>query len=319
MQKSVRPGVTSVSRVASRRRIFFEALNPYFGYFYTVKKTIRKAASCFQNIELVDTDEFGKVLLLDNITQLGERNDYSYHEPMVHPALCCHPKPESVLVIGGGDGCLLREILKYPTVARIELAEIDGGVIRFAKKYLAAIHRNAFDSERLHINITDGRKYTEEHPGEFDVIIMDMTDPFGPSKMLYTSNFFRLVRRAFRSENGVFVMHTESPVSRPAAFSCISRTLRSVFAHVNQLYLYIQMYGVLWSVAVCSSGIDLSRVKPASIDRKLRRYGIGDLLVYNGATHAAMQTAYPYIERLLQRPARIITDQRPDFPDDFIL
>ncbi|MBN1578489.1 MAG: polyamine aminopropyltransferase [Chitinispirillaceae bacterium] len=318
MQKSIRPGVVSINRISPRRRIFFEALNPYFGYFYTVKKSIRKAASLFQDIELVETDEFGKVLLIDNITQIGERDDCSYHEPMVHPALCCHPKPESVLVIGGGDGCLLREVLKYPTVTRVELAEIDHGVIQFSKKYLAAIHRNAFDSERLHINITDGRKYTGEHPGEFDVIIMDMTDPFGPSKMLYTSNFFRLVRRAFRNEKGIFVMHSESPVSRPAAFSCIGRTLRSVFSHVNQLYLYIQMYGVLWSVAVCSTTVDISLVKQSSIDRTLKKYGIDDLQVYNGATHAAMQIPYPYIKKLLQKPARIITDNHPDFPDDFI-
>ncbi|MBN1306894.1 MAG: polyamine aminopropyltransferase [Chitinispirillaceae bacterium] len=318
MQKSIRPGVAHINRIAPRRRIFFEALNPYFGYFYTVNKSIRKTSSFFQNIELVETDEFGKVLLLDNITQVCERNEYSYHEPMVHPALCCHPKPESVLVIGGGDGCLLREILKYPTVTRVEVAEIDHGVIHFAKKYLAAINRNAFESGRLHINITDGRKYIEEHPGEFDVIIMDMTDPFGPSKMLYTSNFFRLIRRAFRSEKGMFVMHSESPVSRPAAFSCIGKTLRSVFTYVNLLYCYIQMYGVLWSIAVCSSTVDISLIKPAAIDRMLQKNGIDDLQVYNGATHAAMQVPYPYITKLLRKPARIITDNRPDFPDDFI-
>lgn len=318
MQKSVRPRVAPINRIAPRRRIFFEALNPYFGYFYTVKRSIRKAVSSFQDIELVETDEFGKVLLLDHITQLGERNDYSYHEPMVHPALCCHPKPESILVIGGGDGGLLREILKYPVVKRVDLAEIDRGVIQFARKYLTAIHQNAFDSDRLHVAITDGRKYTEEHPGEYDVIIMDMTDPFGPSKMLYTSNFFRSVRRALRTADGIFVMHSESPVSRPKTFACINRTLRSVFTHVNQLYLYIQMYGVLWSIAVCSMEIDCSMVRPRTIDMKLKKYGIGDLQVYTGTTHAAMQTPYPYITTLLKKPARIITDSRPDFPDDFI-
>ncbi len=317
MQKSIRTGVAPIGRIAAGRRVFFEALNPHFGYFYTVKRSLCKATTGFQRIELVDTDEFGKVFLLDDITQLGERNDYSYHEPMVHPALCCHPRPESVLVIGGGDGCLLREVLKYPTVKRVELAELDGGVIRFAKKHLRSVHRGSFDSNRLHINITDGRKYTQEHPGEFDVVIMDMTDPFGPSVMLYTSSFFRLVKRAFRDDNGLFVMHSESPVSRPKTFACINRTLRSIFTYVNQLYCYIQMYGVLWSVAVCSPAVDISVVQPRRIDRQLIKYGINDLQVYNGATHAAMQTPYPYIKRLLDKPARIITDKNPDFPDDF--
>ena len=318
MQKSVRPGITSAGRVAPGRRVFSEALNPHFGYYYTVKKTVKKASTPFQRIELVETDEFGKVLILDDITQLGERNDYTYHEPMVHPALCSHPKPESVLVIGGGDGCLLREIIKYPTIKRIELAELDRDVILFAKKHLASIHQNAFDDPRLTINITDGRHFTQEHPGEFDVVIMDMTDPFGPSKMLYTSNFFRLVKRSLRNERGIFVMHSESPVSRPMAFACINRTLRSVFTNVNQLYLYIQMYGVLWSVAVASPAIDITRIAARSIDRQLVKYGIRNLQVYSGATHGAMQTPFPYIAALLEQPARIITDRRPDFPDDFI-
>jgi spermidine synthase len=317
MPKSVRQGIVC-DRIVRDRRIFCEALNPHFGYFYTVKKSVKKGATPFQRIELVDTDEFGKVLLLDDITQLGERNDYSYHEPMVHPALCCHPAPHSVLIIGGGDGCLLREILKYPVVKRIELAEIDGGVIEFAKKHLAPIHGNAFDDRRLTINVTDGRQYTKDHPGEFDVVIMDMTDPFGPSKMLYTDAFFRLVRRSLRDERGIFVMHSESPASRPGAFASINRTLRSVFTNVNQLYLYIQMYGVLWSVAVASPSVDISRISARTIDRRLAKYGISGLQVYNGATHGAMQTPFPYISALLAQPARIITDRRPDFPDDFI-
>ncbi len=318
MQKSVRSLEAALKRIAPGRKIFMEALNPYFGYFYTVRKSICKARSCFQDIELIETDEFGKVLLLDHITQIGERNDYCYHEPMVHPAMCCHPKPESVLVIGGGDGGLLREILKYNVVKRVDLAEIDKGVIQFSKKHLKSIHCNSFDSDRLHINIIDGRKYAEEHPKEYDVVIMDMTDPIGPSKMLYTKEFYCIVRRAFRTDKGIFVMHSESPVSRPKTFACINKTLRSVFTYVNHMYVYIQMYGVLWSIALCSMRIDCSRVKPETIDKKLKANGIRGLRVYGGATHAAMQTPYPYIGDLLKQPARIITDKSPDFPDDFI-
>lgn len=311
MQKSIRSGVA-----AGEKRIFFEALNPRFGYFYTINKTLKKGVTDFQQIELVDTDEFGKVLLLDNITQLGERCEYSYHEPMVHPALCCHPKPESVLVIGGGDGGILREVLKYRAVKRVVLAELDGEVVSFAKKHLATVHRKAFDDARVSVNIVDGRTYTTEHPGEFDVVIMDMTDPFGPSKMLYSKEFYRIVMKSFKNSNGIFVMHSESPVSRPATFASINRTLRSVFTHVNQLYTYIQMYGVLWSFAISSPGIDTAAPSRRLIDGRLKKNGIADLKVYNGSTHAAMQTPYPYITTLLGKSGRIITDKRPDFPDE---
>lgn len=318
MPKSVRPGVTPIPHVAKKRKVFFETLNPHFGYFYTVKKSISKGHTDYQQIELIDTDEFGKVLLLDNITQLGERNDQSYHEPMVHPALCSHPNPKSVCIIGGGDGGILREVLKHPSVKKVNMVELDQGVISFAKKHLASVHKNAFDDPRLELTITDGRGFIEQQRGAFDVVIMDMTDPFGPSKMLYTSNFFRKVKKALRNDNGLFVMHSESPISRPTAFACINKTLSSVFPEVSLMYVYIQMYGILWSISVCSPTVNIGAQTATAINRKLKKRNIEGLKVYTGETHHAMMTPYPYIYDALKRPARIITDRRPDFPDDFI-
>jgi spermidine synthase len=317
MQKHFRTGVEATADT-TRRRVFTEALNPFFGYFYTIKKSLHKEKTKYQQLELVDTDEFGTVLLIDNITQVAERNDAHYHEPMVHPAFCSHPKPENVLVIGGGDGGILREVLKYSTVKRVDLAELDQEVINFSKKYLGSVHKGCFDDPRIKTHVVDGRKYTEAHPGEYDIIIMDMTDPYGPSRMLYTRDFFKKINKAFRNKNGIFVMHSESPVSRPGAFSSIQKTLNSVFNNVNPLYLYIQMYAVLWSVTLCSQTIDASAVKAATIDKKLIKNGIGNLQVYSGATHLSMQVEFPYINQILKRPARIITDVKPDFPDDFI-
>jgi spermidine synthase len=307
-----------MGRLAKRRRVYHEALNPYFGYFYTVKKTLRRASTKYQKIELVDTDEFGKVLLLDDITQTAEKNDYMYHEPMVHPAMCCHPKPRNVLVVGGGDGGIAREVLKHPAVKRVELAELDEGVVRFSRKYLGGVHDDCYDDPRVNVNIADGRKFTEERPGEFDVVIMDMTDPFGPSRMLYTREFYRLAKRAMRDRAGIFVMHSESPVARPGAFACINKTLSSVFKCVNPLYMYIQMYAVLWSITAASDGVDLGAAKPAAVDRKLARLGIKGLKMYDGAAHAAMLTPYPYISEILAKPARVITDAKPEFPDNFL-
>lgn len=316
MQKHIRSGV--VTPKTSRQRVFTEALNPNFGYFYTIKKTLRKGKTKYQNIELVETDEFGTVLLLDNITQVAERNDSHYHEPMVHPAICCHPKPQTVLVIGGGDGGIIREVLKYPCVKRVDMAELDGEVINFSRKYLKSVHRGAFDDPRLNINVVDGRAFTENHPGEYDIVIMDMTDPHGPSSMLYTREFYRSIKRSFRDSNGVFIMHSESPISRPEAFGCIQKTLSSVFKNVNPFYIYIQMYAVLWSITMCSDVIDASAIKPADINKKIKKSGLKDLEVYSGQTHASMLVEYPYISQILKQPARIITDARPDFPDNFI-
>ena len=289
-----------------------------YGYFYTVRKRIRTCSTAFQKLDLVDTGEFGRVLILDGITQIAEQNEFQYHEPMVHPALCTHPHPTSVLVIGAGDGAILREVLKYPSVTTVDLAELDEGVIAFSKKYLTSIHKDSFSDPRVRVNIVDGRKFVEENPGRFDAVIMDMTDPFGPSKYLYTREFFTHVKRSLRSTDGVFCMHTESPVMRPDTFACIQKTLRSVFPLVRPFYVYIQMYSALWSITVCSEGSDTAALSAGKVDARLKKYNIDGLKFYTGAQHAAAQAAFPYIDDILKRKTRIITDKRPDIPDDII-
>ena len=301
-----------------RRAIHTEWLNSRFGYFYTVSGKIHSCRTRFQKLDLVSTNEFGRVLMLDGITQVAQSCEFAYHEPMVHPAMCTHPCPRSVLVIGGGDGGILREVLKYPCVESVVLAELDEGVITFSKKYLPSIHKDAFSDRRLSIHIVDGRKYVEEHAGCFDVVIMDMTDPFGPSKYLYTRDFFSAVKRSFNSKKGVFAMHTESPIARPQTFSCIQHTLRSVFPYTRPLYAYIQMYAVLWSITVSSEGSDTAIIKPAAIDRKLSAYKIRNLQFYNGSIHHAAQAAWPYITNLLLKKSRVLTDAHPDIPDDIV-
>jgi spermidine synthase len=236
---------------------------------------------------------------------------------MVHPALCSHPNPRSVLVIGGGDGGILREVLKYPTVEQVDFAELDEQVIDFSRKYLAKMNRYSFDDPRVAIHVTDGREWVERHPGLYDVVIMDMTDPFGPSVMLYTREFFRAVKKSFRNDKGIFVMHAESPVSRPAAFNCIVKTLQAVFGTVQPIYLYIQMYAVLWSIALASDAGTVATCRAAMIERRLKKYGLEGLKVFSGRTLEAMRVPYPYIEDILRSRGRVITDKAPRFPDHF--
>jgi spermidine synthase len=307
-----------VMTVRSQNTVHREWLNERFGYFYTVKKRLHACTTAFQKLDLVETGEFGRVLILDGITQIAEKNEFQYHEPMVHPAFCTHPGPRRVLVIGAGDGAILREALKYPSVESVDLAELDEGVIRFSKKYLASIHRRAFDDPRVRIHVVDGRDFVGDHRGCFDVVIMDMTDPFGPSKYLYTKDFFKMVKRSFRTPEGVFSMHTESPITRPNTFACIQKTLKSVFSHVRPFYVYIQMYAVLWSITTASDASDMAALSAAMVDGKLKKYNINGLKMYNGAVHEAFQTPYPFISDILRKKTHILTDRRPDVPDDIL-
>jgi spermidine synthase len=145
---------------------------------------------------------------------------------------------------------------------------------------------------------------------------MDMTDPFGPSRMLYTSEFFRHVAAALRDERGVFSMHSESPVARPVAYRCIGKTLQSVFPTVRHAYSFIKMYATYWSFAVAGRETDIASVDARSVQARLSERNIGPLHVIDGASWSALQNELPYV-RAIPNGVPVITDERPVFPDHF--
>jgi spermidine synthase len=268
-------------------------------------------------MEIVETKEFGRVLLLDGVTQVAQKLEQLYHEPMVHIALTSHPDPKDVLIIGAGDGGILREVLKHP-VDQAVMAELDGGVVEFCDRLMPEINQGAFKDKRYQLEVGDGRKYVETTDKKFDAVIMDMTDPFGPSAMLYTREFFGHVKDTFKDRNGLFVMHTESPISRPNTFKQCIRTLDSVFTHRRTFYLYIQMYAVLWTVTVCSDGVDPALIPPVELAKRLAARGISGLQVYSPATHHSMLVEFPFVAKLVEesKDVPIITDANPKVIDD---
>lgn len=299
------------------KRIFYEWLNEHHGYFYTINRTLHEGKSDYQKVELVETEELGNVLLLDSITQVGQKSDWQYHEPMVHLPMLAHERPRRVLVIGGGDGGILREVLRHPSVEHVDFAELDADVVEFSRQYLPDINHGAFDNEKVHVHITDGRSFVEQSDQTWDVAIMDMTDPFGPSKMLYTREFFAYVRDHLDPNKGMFTMHSESPVARPIAHQCIRRTLGSAFPVVRTAYAFIQMYATYWSFTVASNGPDIAAFDADTIDKRIRSRGLEALRMINGDTWQAMQVPFPYISQIHKESVPVITDNAPDFPDHF--
>ena len=298
-------------------RYLVERLNPTFGYFYKAGKTLHRGKTKWQNLEIIESEEFGNVLLLDGVTQVTSRNEFLYHEPMVHPALASHPDPRDVLIIGAGDGGILREVLKHP-VQKAVMAELDGGVVDFCDKLMPEINAGAFADKRYRLEVGDGRKFVEGTKERFDAVIMDMTDPFGPSVMLYTKEFFQHVKATFKDSKSLFVMHTESPISRPNTFKQCHRTLAEVFIYRRTFYLYIHMYAVLWSITVCSDGTDVAEISPAEIAARLVARGIGGLHAYSPQTHHSMLGEFPFISDLLAdlHSVPVITDASPVVLDD---
>ena len=180
-----------------KKKYVKEFLNDDFGFFYSYKKSLFRTRSTYQRIQAVETDEFGRALLLDGIMQVGEKNEYLYHEVMTHPAMLSHANPKDVLVIGGGDGGILKEVLKHPSVRTITHVDIDFKVREVAQKYLPAVSDGAFTNDKVKFVCEDGRTFIEKHPKCYDIIIMDMTDPFGQAIKLYTYEYFKMVKKCF--------------------------------------------------------------------------------------------------------------------------
>jgi len=299
-----------------------ENANAHFGFFYKVNKMLASRQTQFQKAELADTSAFGKTLLLDGRTQVTERWEYRYHEPLVHPSMLIHPCPKRALLIGGGDGGTLREILRYNSIEAVDFAELDPDVVAFSKEHFPSIHGGAFSDPRVSFHFGDGRAFAEEKakktPNSYDIIIMDMTDPIGPAQMLYTKEFFTLIKKLFKDKDSIFTMHGESPMAWPEAFACIGATLGEVFANVTTSTCYVPMYGTLWSFRYAGDS-----ALPKAADSKLAEERINQRLtaklkIINESMWHALFAKDPVIEEAQANPShRIITDADPVFPGIF--
>jgi len=258
---------------------------------YKVKETLVTKKTPYQELAIVDTYALGRMLLLDGIVQTSIEDEYVYHEMIAHIPLFTHPNPKKVLVVGGGDGGSIREILKHPSVEKAVLCEIDQVVIDECKKYLPEISC-ALDDERCEIFIGDGIKYVHEHKNEFDVIIVDSTDPFGAAEGLFGGSFYKEISECL-TEDGIFVAQTESPFYLPEVVKRVYNDAKAVFPVTKLFMAGIPTYpSGYWSFTVGSKKLD---PEYAEIDNK---YDIENLKYYNKRLHKASFVLPQFIEKL---------------------
>lgn len=174
-----------------------------------INKALYSGESEFQRIDVLDSYEFGKILVLDGVIMLTEKDECIYHEMMVHIPMAVHPNVKKVLVIGAGDGGALRELIRYPEIEHIDLVEIDEEVIRVSKEFLPNL-ASSFDDPRVQVEIADGLRFVRTKVNEYDLIIVDSTDPFGPGEGLFTREFYGNCYNALK-EDGILVNQHESP------------------------------------------------------------------------------------------------------------
>ncbi len=263
-----------------------EFLTDEWGFFVRSARQYERFTSPYQTVEVHDTVPFGKLFRLDGCFMTSEKDEFFYHENLVHIAAVAHPQPERALVVGGGDGGSAEEILKHPSIKSVTLAEIDLAVVDISRKYLQAVHRGALDDPRLALRIEDGFAYVRNSADTFDLIVLDLTDPGGPSKPLYTPEFYRACA-ARLSPMGALTLHIASPVAHPERVRATLANLRSAFAIVCPYLTSVPLYGGLWMMACCSSLLDPRTMTPREIERRISQRNLQHLQFYNGDTHRA--------------------------------
>jgi spermidine synthase len=286
---------------AGSDELIFDWLNANAGYGFTATRRLQTIDSPYQRVEVYDTPQFGKLFRLDGRLMTSEKEEFFYHECMTHPALLTHPNPQSVLVIGGGDGGSSEEIFKHPSVKRIVMAELDAAVIDVARGHLGEIHRGALDDPRLEIRIGDGFEYVKNASEKFDLIVLDLTDPDTPAFHLYSEEFFRLCRERLNL-GGLLTLHLGTPVYAPETVKKNAASLRRVFKQVHPLALFIPLYGSLWCLAVASDSANPRLISSETIAARMRERRLGVLGYYNADLHGAL-FALPNFVRALTDPA----------------
>lgn len=289
----------------SEPRYMAERLTPDFGFYLRESTRVAQKQSPWQHIEVFDNALFGRVMRIDGCFMTSERDEFFYHEPMVHLPAIAHGGPRSALVVGGGDGGAVEELLKHPGMQRVVLAELDAEVIAMARAWLGGIHHGALDNPRVDIRLGDARALIEAGGERFDQIVLDLTDPFGPALDLYTVEFYQACRKRL-APGGVLSLHLGSPIHLPGSMVRIAASLRAAFPIVRPYLQYVPLYGTLWCMAMASESTDPALLDAAAVDARIAERGLADLQLYNGAVHQALLAQPNFVRHLLACPAQPI-------------
>jgi spermidine synthase len=278
--------------------VLTEYLSDDWAFFVKSSRQFEKFTSPFQSIEVHDTAQFGKLFRLDGHFMTSEKDEFFYHENLVHLPAITHPSPGTALVIGGGDGGSAEELLKHPSIKSVTLCEIDLAVVDIARKYLQGVHRGAFDDPRLVLKIEDGFAFARNASDQYDLIVLDLTDAGGPSDALYTPEFYRACASRLRP-TGALSLHVASPIAHPERIRETLKNLRSVFAVVTPYLTSVPLYGGLWMMACCSASLDPKGMSILDVDRRIAQRSIRNLQYYNGDMHRAALALPNFVRALV--------------------
>lgn len=250
---------------------FTERQTAHLGITLRVRESLFVEQTAFQHLAVLDTYQYGRMLVLDGTVQTTEIDEFIYHEMITHVPLTLHRQPREVLVIGGGDGGAVREILKHPDVKHVLLAEIDERVVAAARRFFPGLSR-ALDDPRVEVMIADGAEHVRARPGAYDVIIVDSTDPVGPAVKLFQPEFYRAVYNALTAD-GVFVAQSKSPYLDRDLIREVLDIARSLFPAALPYTAAVPTYpSGLWSFVLGSKGNEPFKFDEGRAEKLETRY-----------------------------------------------
>jgi len=277
---------------------FTETLHRSYAQSLAVENVLYDNNSSLQHIQVFENKRFGRVLTLDGVVQTTQGDEFIYHEMLTHVPILAHGNVRNVLVIGGGDGGMAREVLRHKSVEKVTMVEIDAGVVEFSKTYLPSLSNCAFDDPRLNLVIADGADFMATSPDQFDVIIIDSTDPVGPGEVLFTDSFYGHAKRRL-AEGGILVTQNGVPFMQPDELTGTMRAFQQLFADWGCYIASIPTYA--GGPMAFGWGSDSTAAK--TVDVKVLRARLDaanlDLNYYTPAVHKAAFSLPRYIEKLL--------------------
>ncbi len=301
----------------------FELVTNDMMVLYRIRDVVHTGRTSYQDVDILDTETFGRCLVLDGKTQSTEVDEHVYHEALVHPAFLQHRGPASVFIGGGGEGATLREVLAHRSVERVTMVDLDPEVVGLCRRFLPRHHAGAFDDPRVDLRHEDAREYLASTTDTYDVIVLDLVDPLegGTSFLLYTREFYEIAKSRL-NPGGVLVTQAGPAglLNYGECFTAVARTLSAVFPRTYPYGIYVPAFTTLWGMVMAfpegpsaSSSSGPQDPDPGHIDRLIGERIATEPQYYDGLTHRSMFALPKYLRKSIAEEQRLVTDREPVF------
>jgi spermidine synthase len=286
-----------------------EVITPWDRFEHGATKVLAYRKTQFQDMYLIESGSFGKALMLDGKWQSAQHDEFLYHEGLVHPALVFHGAPKKVLILGGAEGATIREVLRWKTIERVVMVDIDGEVVDACRELLPEMHQGAFDDPRVELIIQDANQFIAETDEKWDAVISDLTDPIesGPAFALFTQEHYQAVSKIL-SPRGVLVVQS-GPLFWTELYlhARLSHTVNSVFSHAHSAMCYATSYGLPLSYIFAANWEIPLMPDPAESDRILAEQTTGEFKMMDGRTLLGMFQIPLHIRTMIEAETEIYT------------